>query len=421
MATNNLCSEKLLFCEFDWQQISKTKTNALHFEIDRIPADQLLNMSVDDLAEYLVEKYQIQVPDIDERGINVDHREAQIDVSQDTSRYIVDRSQPFFIPGTSIIATVPFCGDYNMFCVQPTTRDFNPPRAVIHEDCLILKITGANPTVEQVRAEIKRRLSSISLYLERQRLDSKTFNDQLPARILNHIHSRRKRLLADRNLVAELGFPIKQRPETPRTYKAPEVRRRMKTAMPTASTKPYKPEPTLDIVEYEHILSIITNMVHVMERSPSTFESLDEEALRSHFLVQLNGHYEGQATGETFNYEGKTDILIRVDDRNVFIAECKYWDGPKSLTEAINQILGYASWRDTKTAIIIFNRRKNFSRVLKTIPKTMHDHPNCKRELDQASDSTFKYTFAHRDDPNRELLLTVFVFDVPTKATPNES
>ena len=45
---------------------------------------------------------------------------------------------------------------------------------------------------------------------------------------------------------------------------------------------------------------------------------MDEEALRSHFLVQLNGHYEGQATGETFNYEGKTDILIPVGEKKYF-------------------------------------------------------------------------------------------------------
>ena len=42
-------------------------------------------------------------------------------------------------------------------------------------------------------------------------------------------------------------------------------------------------------------------MVKVMERSPKAFHGLDEEGIRSHFLVQLNGHYEGQATDETFN------------------------------------------------------------------------------------------------------------------------
>jgi hypothetical protein len=31
--------------------------------------------------------------------------------------------------------------------------------------------------------------------------------------------------------------------------------------------------------------------------------------------------FKGQATGETFNFQGKTDILIRVEGKNVSIAE----------------------------------------------------------------------------------------------------
>lgn len=84
------------------------------------------------------------------------------------------------------------------------------------------------------------------------------------------------------------------------------------------------------------------------ERSPKAFEQMGEEDLRSHFLVQLNGQYEGRATGETFNFQGKTDILIREGDRNVFIAECKFWHGEKQLLETIDQLLSYLSWRDTK-------------------------------------------------------------------------
>jgi hypothetical protein len=135
--------------------------------------------------------------------------------------------------------------------------------------------------------------------------------------------------------------------------------------------------------------------------------------LRSHFLVQLNGHYEGQATGETFNYEGKTDILIRVEGRNIFIAECKFWDGPKMLTATLDQILSYTSWRDTKVAVIIFNRRKNLSGVLDAIPKTVEAHPNFKKALGKSGETSFRYRFAHRDDPNREMFLTVLAFDVP--------
>jgi len=40
-------------------------------------------------------------------------------------------------------------------------------------------------------------------------------------------------------------------------------------------------------------------------------------------LVNLNAVFEGQVGGEVFNHRGKTDILIRVQDNNVFVGECK--------------------------------------------------------------------------------------------------
>ena len=97
--------------------------------------------------------------------------------------------------------------------------------------------------------------------------------------------------------------------------------------------------PALSHSDYEEILRIMKNMALVMERSPRAFADMEEEMLRWHFLVQLNGAYEGQATGETFNFKGKTDVLIRVDDRNVFIAECKFWKGEKAFLETIDQLV----------------------------------------------------------------------------------
>jgi hypothetical protein len=40
--------------------------------------------------------------------------------------------------------------------------------------------------------------------------------------------------------------------------------------------------------------------------------------------VTLNSHYEGAATGETFNGTGKTDILVRHGLDNAFIGQCKF-------------------------------------------------------------------------------------------------
>jgi hypothetical protein len=168
------------------------------------------------------------------------------------------------------------------------------------------------------------------------------------------------------------------------------------------------------MAEYEHILEIVHNMVLVMERSPKAFASMGEEDLRDHILVPLNGHYEGVATGETFNYDGKTDILIRYNGRNVFVAECMFWSGPKSLLDKLDQLLGYTSWRDTKTAIVLFSRRGDFSAVLRKVAETVPRHPCYKRDLGKRGETVFGYVFHQDSDVNREVFVTVLAFDVPS-------
>lgn len=268
-------------------------------------------------------------------------------------------------------------------------------------------------SAEQVRNEVNKTISEIESYLVTLRSNAQTLNTQLRSVARTAIEQRREKLLKDRNLLGGLGFKIKERDGESRTFTAPEVRRKITPSLPAASSAPFKPEPTLATADYEHILSVLQNMVQVMERSPSAFTSMDEESIRSHFLVQLNGHYEGQATGETFNYQGKTDILIRSDGKNIFIGECKFWSGSKKLIETIDQVLGYSSWRDTKVAVMVFNRNKDFTKVLESIEETSKAHRNFKRQLPLKSETMFRYVFSNKDDQSRELLLTVMAFDVP--------
>ena len=156
--------------------------------------------------------------------------------------------------------------------------------------------------------------------------------------------------------------------------------------------------------------------VPLFDEKPSSKAALEtsrEEDLRQHFLVQLNGQYEGQATGETFNYEGKTDILVRVQDRNIFIAECKFWRGSADLKDAIDQLLGYTSWRDTKAALLIFNRHTDMSTVVKNVPEAVQGHPNWESNCEYDHETGFRYAFTHKDDPEKTITLTVLVFNVP--------
>jgi len=407
-----------LFTQTDWHSVEEHRKRAIQSEIDSFDGNRLLNTSVDDLCDYVEQKYWIEIPVLHEDRIVADQREMLIDVSQDQMRFIHDRTRPFHVPGTLVEITIPFTGDAEAFKIQPTTYTTTPPCGEVRNDLLVLKVAGTNLEPQQVRSQIDRTLGEVKQYLDRLRTSADGFNRKIRQLARERIEWRRNKLLADQNLVAALGFPLKERADASRTFTAPEVRRRITPTMPPASTAPYRPEPTLSLEEYEHILSVMTNMALVMERSPSAFVAIDEEALRSHFLVQLNGHYEGQATGETFNYEGKTDILIRSNGKNIFIAECKYWNGRKELSDTVDQLLGYTSWRDTKTAIIIFNRNKNFTQVLDAIPSVVKAHPNFKRERGQSGESRFGYVLAQRDDPNREMILTILAFDVPhTKKT----
>jgi hypothetical protein len=383
-------------------------------EIEKVDPDRLLNTSVDDLALYFSEKYKIDVPVLDEENLVVDQREKQIDVSRDPNRYITDRSRPFYITGSEIEVEIPFTGEAEAFKIQPNPYTLSPPRASVRGNLLTFTIVGTNLEATQVRGEIERTVREVQSYLTNLRANVAGLNGQLQGEARTVIEARRNKLLANRNTVASLGFKMKERQNAPKTYVPPEVRKKISPVMPPASSAPYRPEPALGQNDYEHILGVMQGMTQVMELSPSAFHDVDEEALRSHFLVQLNGHYQGQATGETFNYEGKTDILIRSEGRNIFIAECKFWSGPKKLAETIDQLLGYSSWRDTKTAVVVFNRNRDFSKVLAAIPDAVRAHPQYKKDLPGSTETVFRYLFANRDDRNRELYLTVMAFDVPT-------
>jgi hypothetical protein len=403
-----------LFSKVDWHSVDRHQRDQLRNEVASLDGDRLLNTSIDDLCKYFENKYCVNVPTLCRDDIVADQRETQIDVSRDQMRYISDRSKPFRVPGTMVEVAVPFEGDDAAFTIQPTTWSSSPPQGDLRNGVLILRIQGTSLDAVSVRTQIDRTLGEIESHLTTLRGNAAGLNNQLATVAREAIEQRRKKLLADRNLVSELGFKMKTRDNDSKTYAAPEVRRKLAPTLPLASKAPYKPEPTLTSADYDHILGVIQNMAHVMERSPSAFTSMDEESLRSHFLVQLNGHFEGQATGETFNYQGKTDILIRSEGKNIFIAECKFWGGAKKLAETIDQLLSYSSWRDTKVAVIVFNRNKDFSNVVRTIDRTVSEHTGFKRKVQQVSETAFQYVFAHRDDPNRELLVTVLAFDVPT-------
>lgn len=401
-----------LFAEHDLYAVIQAQQKAMSDEIDSIPASRLLTTTPDAWVDYFQGKYELHTPALDESGVTIDQGEARVDVSQDFGRAIFDRSQPFYIKGTQVSAFVPFTGEEDLFRCAPSTRHMNPPRGKVEGRELVLRYTRLDHDAEALKREIERDLGEIRQHLEWIAKDVAPYNGSIGQLARERIAARREKLLKDQGLASGLGFAMRRRPDAPETYVVPSVRRK---AMPAAAPrpKPTSPEPALAMEEYEHVITVVSNMVAVMERSPKAFRGMREEDLRQHFLVQLNGQYEGQASGETFNFEGKTDILIRAEGRNIFIAECKIWGGPESVTKAIDQLLGYASWRDTKVALLIFNRSKNLSSVVAKVREAVKMHPNYRRDLTYPSETDCRVVLHHKNDADRELILTTMVFEVP--------
>lgn len=403
--------DELLFKDRDLSGLLQDQEAQMVSAVDQMPPNKLLNSNLEDLAEYFAEQFKIELLTLDESGIQAESGDAKIDVSRRFEYGYPDGGRAF-VTGTSVKFFVPFSGNVDLLRYRPSTFTYNPPRASIASSDIVFTLQGTELDTPQFKAEFDRQLASLRDHVSWLTRDVSKFNTSLEAKARKRIEDRRQKLLRDQKLVENLGFPLKQRNDAPHTYAVPTQRRKI-PKVPEASNAPFKPEPALDAAEYDHILSVMTNMVAVMERSPHAFKDMKEEDLRQHFLVQLNGHYEGQATGETFNFEGKTDILIRAEGKNIFIAECKFWEGPESLKSAIDQLLGYATWRDSKTAILVFNRNRNLSSVLEKIPTVVKAHPTFKRQLNYAAQTGFRFVMHHRDDASRDLTLTILVFEIP--------
>jgi len=385
-------------------------------EIQSLENEYVLKASQTELENYYVERVLIHplVLHADQYYIE-DQKGTKIDVSRDIRRAVF-RGERAEVQGTQMDIAIPYEGDPPLWRIRASTYTLGGhPHIEVRDNEIVFTVSFPDDSSDpnHLKSEIDSYIRSLANSIQNLTRDVENHNKSAPAAVRSAIQ--RKRQLAESTIgaVAALGIPIKRRGE-PLTFTVPTKRRPSPLTRPRVTTEPYKPEPVLEEEEYQHILKVMHSMSLVIERNPEAFATLDEEAIRTHFLLQLNGHYEGSATGETFNASGKTDILIRVDNRNVFIAECKFWRGPKEFNEAVDQLLNYLAWTDSKCALLIFNKTKNSSVVREKMHETMQARPEYRRTIAHDPHGDSRYIFVKESDPGREIIITTQLYDVPT-------
>ncbi|WP_338954460.1 hypothetical protein [Spiroplasma endosymbiont of Polydrusus cervinus] len=106
----------------------------------------------------------------------------------------------------------------------------------------------------------------------------------------------------------------------------------------------------------------------------------------------------------------KTDILLKYNNENIFIAECKIWHGKKQLFFAINQLQSYLTWRDTKSALIIFVKDKNISLIIEKINSTIIEHPQFIKKYKWLNNYDIIYEFSFEQDNKKSFQLAILFY-----------
>lgn len=182
-----------------------------------------------------------------------------------------------------------------------------------------------------------------------------------------------------------------------------------KTSISESSPTPIQPEYCISDADYFNIVNIIHNACCHMELSPKAFNPHGEEELRDFILALLETHYENMVSGESFRKNGKTDILVSFDNKAAFIGECKIWHGIKNFNKAIKQLFNYSMWKDTKTALIVFNMTvKDFDSIRQSVINWIIENTI---SYSQLNSNSWKCTI-HRKETNVNVQVVVALYDL---------
>lgn len=401
------------FSEHDIFSIIENQKNNLAKYINNQLDDYILNVNKTELIEHLIGKFSIEPLEILADELNVSTEERMIPAERHPQTYNVYAGKSY--PKDVFTFHLPFTGETDLLKVRASTYSMSLPRIDIERHEITFELINFSMDAQSMKREangIVQNLVSQNSNLTKDLID---FNTSLEGVTSQLFDTRKAQLLKKADLLSAIGVPVRKSANTPATFtvpakKTPAIQVKPK---PNVAEKGYKPEPALDEIIYRQILKVIHDVGKQFERLPSTYAGKDEEHLRDHMLLILEPNFEGSATGETFNKKGKTDILLRHEGSNIFVAELKYWHGKKAYLDTITQLLSYLTWRDSKADIVIFVSNKDFTSVLNTIRESTHEHPNYLGFVEEIDEGWFQYRFHINDDTNREVSFAVQAFHLP--------
>ena len=237
------------------------------------------------------------------------------------------------------------------------------------------------------------------------------WNQALPQLVNGILDTRKKYFAAENDFFAAIN--VAPDPRTSEIFTAPTIKRRVIPRPEVSPQKQFSPVPTMSDEMYEDVLKVLSQAGRAMERKPSLYRGKEEEDLRDQFLLFLETRYVATTgTGETFNKAGKTDILLKFEDgTNLFVAECKWWKGEAEFHAAIKQLFDrYLTWRDSKAALLLFVRNKDFTAVVEKVRADAEKSPYFIRRATDRDETSLAFDFHLPGDEKRVVRFATLLF-----------
>lgn len=227
---------------------------------------------------------------------------------------------------------------------------------------------------DQIKNRILSTRSSINSLFSSINDEIDSENTKLKSNLTQFIDARKIKLESDKLRIEDLVNQIK----IPLARKDSDIVKKIRLDKKPfiQKIKPKTPDEDyqLDREKVVDIIKLINNQCLQFEKTPKTYDKLDEPNLRDLLLSNLNSIFEGQATGETFNNKGKSDIYLNIDKGNILVSECKFYGGEKLYHKTIDQLLGYLTWRQNFGIMITFCKQKNFSKIIEEAESIIKSH-----------------------------------------------
>jgi len=385
-----------LFREASLHEALRSQIRDLMKEVRQEERNQLLNANETKYLDYLTNKYCIEPLVIHTGAIETTEDEV-----------------PDGMGGTAQVFTfrVPFSGERDLLKYSPSRSEILNREVSVSADFLVFSIPCRNETPEQIALWRDATIKQLQTQEGHIRDDVERFNGNLPGEAKRIVSERKAEVLKQAKLAAALGVSIGKAKAPPKTFAVPAVAKKT-IVKPAAPTTPFAPEPRLEDSTYGDILQAIWDVGREMERHKRVYAGQPEEQLRDYFLMTLTPNFDS-TTGETFNKDGKTDLLVRYEGKNLFVGEFKFWKGAQTLHDAISQLLRYLTWRDSKAALIMFVKNEGMKGVLDQIQPEAAKHSCFVKNLGAKEEGWYPFEFHLPSDDTRPVKVTVLCFHLP--------